>query len=78
MFTSVRSRGVLSLFTGVLFFLSTIPTSAAEVPAEISRIGTVAGFGELEVRGVPLHSGDVADGVHAVSPRSRSAGGETA
>src|SRR5262245_31825004 len=64
MFTSVRSRGVLSLFAGVFFFLSTISTSAAEVPAEISRIGTISGFGELEVRGVRVHSGSLADGDH--------------
>jgi len=64
MFTSARSRGVLSLFTGMLFFLSTLPTSAAEVPSEVSTIGTIAGFGELEVRGVPVHSGNLADGDH--------------
>lgn len=64
MFMSVRSRGVLSLFTGVCFFLSTVPTSTAEVPAEISRVGTITGFGELEVHGVPVHSGNLTDGDH--------------
>src|SRR5262249_15008617 len=33
-------------------------------PAEVSRIGTITGFGELEVRGVPVHSGSVAEGDH--------------
>src|SRR5262245_49778610 len=64
MLTSVRSRGVLSLFTGLFLFLSTIFTSAAEVPAEISTVGTIAGFGELEVGGILVRSGSVADGDH--------------
>src|SRR5215470_8947345 len=64
MFSSVPSLGVLSLFTGVFFFVSTISTFAAEVPAEISRIGTITGFGELEVRGIPMLFGNLADGDH--------------
>src|SRR5215510_10143383 len=64
MLTLVRSRGVLSLFTGVFFFLSTLSGSAAEVPAEIPKIGAITGVGDLEVRGVPVHSGDLADGDH--------------
>src|SRR5262245_18523746 len=62
--TPFRSRGVLSLLSGMFFFLSTISTSAAEVQTEISRIGTITGFGELEVRGLPLLFGNLADGDH--------------
>jgi hypothetical protein len=62
MLTSNRSRAVLSLLTGVCFFLSTITTSIAEVPAEISRIGSITGFGELDVRVVLVQSGSLADG----------------
>src|SRR4030095_8610877 len=64
MLMPVRSRGVLSLLAGTFLLLSTLSTSAAELPAETLRLGSISGFGELEVRGVPVHDASLADGDH--------------